>query len=468
MEAREFEQPVEQVETVKPFGNKDRLGYMFGDLGNGLLFGFISSYLLMFYTDVFGISAAAVGTMMVVARVWDAINDPMMGVIIDKQKPGRNGKFRPFILWGAIPLAIFAVLTFTTISGMSENLKLVYAYVTYIGFGMAYTAVNIPYGSLSSVMTTDPVERTSLSTFRTIGSMLANLIAMVLTPMLIFNAEGGVSAEGFFKAAMIYALISTVCCVLTYRLTTERVIHHVKPSNEPKIGILGSIKMLVKNRALLGIMMASLGMLLALMLPMSLNGFLFKDYFKAPKLLTLAGIVGMAASFIIMPFTGKFVAKFGKKETAASTLIISIVSYVVLFLFPVKNPYVFMGIYFISSLGAGFFNILTWALVGDAIDYQEYLTGKREEGIVYASYSLVRKLVQALIGGIGGFALSFIGYQSGATAQTQEVANGIMKLVTGIPLVGYIIGFLSLIFIYDLTKEKLAEVQEELVKRRKA
>lgn len=466
MEAREFEQPVDQVETVKPFGNKDRLGYMFGDLGNGLLFGFISSYLLMFYTDVFGISAAAVGTMMVVARVWDAINDPMMGVIIDKQKPGRNGKFRPFILWGAIPLAVFAVLTFTTIPGMSENLKLVYAYVTYIGFGMAYTAVNIPYGSLSSVMTTDPVERTSLSTFRTIGSMLANLIAMVLTPMLIFNAEGGVSAEGFFKAAMIYALISTVCCVLTYRLTTERVIHNVKPSNEPKIGILGSIKMLAKNRALLGIMMASLGMLLALMLPMSLNGFLFKDYFKAPKLLTLAGIVGMAASFIIMPFTGKFVAKFGKKETAASTLIISIVSYVVLFLFPVKNPYVFMGIYFISSLGAGFFNILTWALVGDAIDYQEYLTGKREEGIVYASYSLVRKLVQALIGGIGGFALSFIGYQSGATAQTQEVANGIMKLVTGIPLVGYIIGFLSLIFIYDLTKEKLAEVQEELKKRR--
>lgn len=467
MEAKKLDQSVNQNETVKPFGTKDRLGYMFGDLGNGLLFGFISSYLLMFYTDVFGISAAAVGTMMVVARVWDAINDPMMGVIVDKRTPGKNGKFRPFILWGTIPLSMFAILTFTSISGMSQNLKLVYAYVTYIGFGMSYTAVNIPYGSLSSVMTTDPVERTSLSTFRTIGSMLANLIAMVLTPMLIFSAEGTVSAEGFFKAAVIYAIISTVCCVLTYRLTTERVVHHVAPANEPKIGLLDSIKMLVKNRALVGIMMASLGMLLALMLPMSLNGYLFKDYFKAPKLLTVAGVVGMAASFVIMPFTGKFVAKFGKKETAASTLIISIVCYAILFLFPVKNPYVFIGIYFISSLGAGFFNILTWALVGDAIDYQEYLTGKREEGIVYASYSLVRKLVQALIGGIGGYSLSLIGYQSGAATQSPEVANGIMKLVTAIPLVGYIIGFLSLIFIYDLTKEKLANVQEELQKRRK-
>lgn len=467
MEARKLEQPVEQGETVKPFGIGDRLGYMFGDLGNGLLFGFITSYLMVFYTDVFGISAAAVGTMMIVARVWDAINDPMMGVIVDKRRPGKSGKFRPFILWGSIPLAIFAVLTFTSVPGMSGNLKLVYAYVTYIGFGMAYTAVNIPYGSLSAVMTADSVERTSLSTFRTIGSMLANLIAMVLTPMLIFNAEGRVSAEGFFKAAIIYAIISTVCCVLTYRLTTERVKHTGSgQANAPKIGLLGSIKMLGKNRALLGIMMASFGMLLALMLPMSLNSYLFKDYFKNPSLITVAGLLGVVSSFMIMPFTGKFVAKFGKKETASSTLILSIGAYLVLFLVPITNPYVYMAIYFVSSIGAGFFNILTWALVGDAIDYQEYITGKREEGIVYASYSLVRKLVQAVIGGLGGFALAFIGYQSGAATQAPEVANGIMKIITGIPLVGYVIGFASLLFIYDLSKDKLAEVHAELEKRR--
>ena len=467
MEAMKKNQSAAKVDSMKPFGMSDRIGYMFGDLGNGLLFGFISSYLMLFYTDVFGISAAAVGTMMIVSRVWDAINDPMMGVIADKRKPGKSGKFRPFILWGSIPLAIFAILTFTSMPGLSENLKLVYAYVTYIGFGMSYTAVNIPYGSLSSVMTSDPIERTSLSTFRTIGSMAANLIAMVLTPILIFNAEGGVSAEGFMKAAIIYAIISTVCCFLTYRLTTERIIHDAsKEAKGPKIGILGSVKMLAKNRPLIGIMMASFGMLLAMMLPMSLNSYLFKDYFKNPSLITLVGLVGVISSFLIMPFTGKFVAKYGKKETASSTLILSVVAYVVLFLVPITNPYVYMAIYFVSSLGAGFFNILTWALVGDAIDYQEYLTGKREEGIVYASYSLVRKLVQAVIGGLGGFALAFIGYQSGAASQTPEVANGIMKIITGIPLVGYIIAFVSLVFIYDLSKSKLEEMYAEIEKRR--
>ena len=467
MEAMEKNQSTAKVDSMKPFGMSDRLGYMFGDLGNGLLFGFITSYLMLFYTDVFGISAAAVGTMMIVSRVWDAINDPMMGVIVDKRKPGKSGKFRPFILWGSIPLAIFAILTFTSMSGMPENLKLVYAYVTYIGFGMSYTAVNIPYGSLASVMTSDPIERTSLSTFRTIGSMSANLISMVLTPILIFNAEGRVSAEGFFKAAIIYALISTVCCYLTYRLTTERVVRHVNTeANTPKIGLIDSIKMLVKNRPLIGIMLASFGMLLAMMLPSSLHGYLFKDYFKNPNLITIVGLLGVAASFLIMPFTGKFVAKFGKKETASSTLILSVIAYLVLFLAPITNPYVYMAIYFVSSLGAGFFNILTWALVGDAIDYQEYITGKREEGIVYASYSLVRKLVQAVIGGLGGFALALIGYQSGAASQTPEVAEGIMKVVTAIPLIGYIIGFLSLIFIYDLSKSKLAEVHAELAKRR--
>lgn len=456
----------EKVDTMKPFGTSDRIGYMFGDLGNGLLFNLISSYLLLFYTDVFGISAAAVGTMMVVARVWDAINDPMMGVIVDKSKPRKSGKFRPFILMGSIPLALFAILTFTSLPGLPENLKVPYAYVTYIGFGMAYTAVNIPYGSLASVMTADPVERTSLSTFRTVGSLVANLLLMVVTPMLIFNADGVVSGEGFMKAVVIYALISTLCCFLTYKLTTERITRPESTEDKPKVNLLQTIKMLVKNRALVGIMLASFGILLAMMLPMSLHSYLFKDYFKAPGLITAVGLIGVVASFLVMPFTGKLVAKFGKKEVAAGSLVISLVAYVILFLVPIANPYVYMGVYFISSLGAGFFNILTWALVGDAIDYQEYISGSREEGIVYASYSLVRKLAQAVIGGVGGFSLAMVGYQSGVASQTPEVAEGIRKIITMVPLVGYVIGFVALFWVYNLSKSQLEEMYKNLAKRR--
>ena len=141
---------------VKPFGMQDKVGYMLGDFGNSLLFNFIGSYLLVFYTDAFGISAAAVGTLMAVSRVWDAINDPMMGVIVDKRKRTKDGKFRPYLKYMGIPLGIFTILTFLVIPNMPENMKLPYAYITYIGFGMAYTSINIPYGSLASVLTNDP------------------------------------------------------------------------------------------------------------------------------------------------------------------------------------------------------------------------------------------------------------------------------------------------------------------------
>ncbi len=216
------------VTSVKPFGMNDKIGYGLGDFGNSLLFNFIGSYLLVFYTDAFGISAAAVGTLMMVSRIWDAINDPMMGVIVDKRKAGKNGKFRPYIKYAGLPLGIFTILTFLVIPNMPEGMKLPYAYITYIGFGMAYTAINIPYGSLASVMTSDPVERTSLSTFRNLGSTLSIILLMGLTPKLIFEADNSVSVKGFLIAAVIYAIVANVCYQLTYKMTTERVVHEVK------------------------------------------------------------------------------------------------------------------------------------------------------------------------------------------------------------------------------------------------
>ncbi len=467
MEARkiDFSSNNATKENVKPFGNRDRFGYMFGDLGSSLLFNFIGSYLLVFYTDVLGISAAAVGTLMVVSRIWDAINDPMMGVIVDKRKPSKGGKFRPYLLYMALPMGLFTILTFTVIPGLSEGMKLPYAYITYIGFGMVYTAINIPYGSLASVMTSDPVERTSLSTFRNLGALLANILLMVVTPMLIFNADGVVTAQGFFKAAVIYAVVANISYVLTYKMTTERIQTITNDSNE-KVGLGQTLKMLLKNRALLGIMLASLGVLVAMFLTSALQTYMFKDYFQNTAMITVAGLVGMASSFIIMPITGKLVAKLGKKELASSTLLISIAASAAMFLLPIKNVYLYIGLSFIFSFGTGFFNMLVWALVGDCIDYQEYISGKRDEAVLYASYSLVRKLVQAIVGGISGFALAFIGYQSGAATQAPEVLNGIKAIATGVPLVALIIGFIGMTFVYNLSKSKLEEVTNELNTRR--
>lgn len=458
------QETVLEEDRIKPFGMQDKIGYMLGDLGNDLFFGLVGSYLMLFYTDVLGITAGAVGTMLIVARIWDAINDPMMGTFIDRKKVGKNGKFRPYLLYGALPVTIMGFLAFTAIPGMSESLKLPYAYVTYIGFGMCYTAINIPYGSLASVMTTDPVERTSLSTFRTIGALVANIIIMMVVPKLVF-VDGVATASGFMKAAGVFVILSNLCYFGAFKLTTERVKHEVK-LDQQKVSLVDTVKTLLKNRALVGIMLASFGMLASMMAVQALTPYLYKDYFKSPELISIGGMIGMIASFVVLPFLGPLVKKFGKKELATGTMVITILGNIILFVMPITNPYTFMGINFIASLGTGFFNVLIWALVGDVIDYQEYISGKREEGIVYASYSLVRKLGQAVAGGIGGFALTFIGYQSGAATQTMEVAQGIKNIITLLPVITTIVAFIAMAFIYNLSKSRLATMTEELEARR--
>lgn len=450
---------------VKPFGMQDKVGYMLGDVGSCLLFNFIGSYLLVFYTDVFGISAAAVGTLMAVSRVWDAINDPMMGVIVDKRKRTKDGKFRPYLKYMGIPLGIFTILTFLVIPNMPQGMKLPYAYITYIGFGMAYTAINIPYGSLASVMTNDPVQRTELSTWRNISSIFAMIPLMVLTPKLVFDASGAVSPKGFLIAAVLYVIIANIGYRLCYKMTTERIINEVK-EDDPKASLGETLKTLGKNKALIGLILSSLGTLTAMFLPNALNAYLFKDYFQAPGLLSLAGLLPMVGTFLAIPVTGKLVAKFGKKNIAIYSGIVSIAAYVVLVLFPTKNPMLYIALITVSGFGTALYGMIVWALVGDVIDYQEYLSGKREEGIVYATYSLSRKLVQAIVGSIGGFALAAIGYQSGAATQAPEVAESIRTIITVVPLIGFIFGTVCLKFVYNLSNKTLNEVNEELERRR--
>ena len=376
----------------------DKIGYALGDFGCAAFFAFVSSYLMVFYTDVLGISAAAVGTLFIVARIWDAINDPIMGALVDKVGTSKHGKFRPYVVKFGLPMVVVGILAFTAIPSLPESMKLPYAYVTYILFGMLYTAVNIPYGSLASVMSNDPDERTALSTFRNIGSIGANLLVMFFVPKVIFNAQGAVTAEGFMTCAVVLAVISSISFFLNFRLTRERIIHKV---NKNKKNIGQTLKGLVKNRAFIGVALASFTMMAGMLTVSALNVFLFKDYFKAPKLTALGGMIGMLASFVIIPFAGVIVKKLGKKETSVLGALISSVTYVGMLFIPNLTAPVYIVLSFVAGLGTGLINTIIWALVGDAIDYQEYITGERNEGTVYSSYSLARKLAQAISGGIG-------------------------------------------------------------------
>lgn len=447
---------------VKPFDTGDKIGYALGDIGCGTFFQFVIGYLMVFYTDVFGIPAAAVGTLFVVARIWDAINDPIMGIIVDKKGATKHGKFRPYIIYFGIPMILVGILCFTSFTALPQNMKLVYAYISYILFGMLYTAVNIPYGSLSSVMTTVPEQRTSLSTFRNIGSMASGIIVMVLAPSLIYT-NNQATASGFLTAAIVFGIISLICFILTFRLTRERVQH---PNNaNPKI--LSSMKSLFKNRAFIGIALSSFFCCATMFMASGLNAYLYKEYFNNVGLMAIGGMTSMVASLVIIPFVGPIAKKFGKREASIGGTIWAMIFYAILFFFPIRNPFVFMGISMIAGLGTGAVNALTWALVADAIDYQEYISGDRNEGTVYSTYSLFRKLAQALSGGTAAFALEILGYQTGATTQLPGIGLGIKNTLCGAYFIGQVLSLIALIFVFNLSKKKLDEMNEALAERRK-
>ena len=460
--------PITDIKPSNPmrkFGIKDKVGYMFGDIGNDLFFGLIGSYLMLFYTDVYGISAAAAGMILLIARVLDALFDVAWGTYVDSRPAGAKGKFRPYLLYCALPVTLLGVLTFTRMPVASDSyLKVIIAAVPYILWGVAYSTINIPYGSLASVMTSDPIERTGLSTFRTLGALLANVFIMVAAPSIVFSTGKTPVASGFLIISVICAVLANGFYFGAYKFTVERV-RSAKRAHE-KMNVAKTLKGLISNRPLLGLMLASFGMLASMLVSQAITPYLFKDYFKNPGLIATSGLIGFGAMFIAMPVISPLVKKYGKKETASIGLTITFIVSALMFIMPITNPYVYMTLNCISNFGLAFMNILVWAMVADCIDYQEKLTGKREEGTVYSIYSLVRKIGQAVAGGIGGFALVFVGYSSGAQSQAVEVAQGIKAIITLVPAVGALIALIAMVLIYNLTKSKLVDLNEDLLRLR--
>lgn len=450
------------VETVRKFGLRDKLGYMFGDFGNDFFFIFASSFLMVFYTDIFGISPALTGTVFLIARLWDAVMDVAVGRFIDSRPATKNGKFRPWIIRFAPVLLIFGVLMFTKIPGLSNQFYLVYAYATYIIWGSLYSCVNIPYGSMASVISADPVERASLSTFRSTGATLAGMIISTVIPMTVFVNNKADSGR-FFLMAVVMAVLAMICYTLCYKLSTERVTTAV--NNEKKGSMAQSLKALAKNRPFKALVIASLILIIGMLLSGSLNTYLYKDYFQNTQALAIAGFIQILNLFIVAPSITPLIKRFGKKEAASAGLLFTAAGYLLLYLFPIKSAFLFVVLNFIVNLGYTLFNFMLWAFVTDVIDYQEYITETREDGTVYSFYSFARKVGQAIAGLLGGIALQWAGYVK-APHQTAEVASNIRSLATLIPAATYFAVFVLIAFVYPMTKEALEEIHAELERRR--
>ncbi|MCH5198559.1 MAG: MFS transporter [Oscillospiraceae bacterium] len=454
---------------------KDKIGYALGDMGGLLTFGLISSFLNMFYTDVLHIPLGQITILMLVARIWDAINDPLWGSFIDSRKPTKHGRFRPYILAASVPLALGAVVMFTKIPGLSTTQYLIFAYITYIFYGMMYTGTNIPFGSLASVITNDGQERSSLSMWRSIGAGFGGLPAQILLPFFVYTTlENGTKVLDSTKLTLSVAVLGVLTVVIYYlhfKLTKERI--SIPPKqNQSDYSLIKSIKALSKNRPFIVLCIISMLLIAFQMYTQTTYNYLLKNYYNQPGLYSLTTVCTYLPMACFLPFMGKLIRKYGKKELCSAGLAFAAVINVVLYLIKltpiVENPYVFLALLLFSGAGQTFLVLEVWALVMDVIDYHELLSGRREEGTAYAFYSFTRKLGQTLAGVGTNILLGVIGYNVNSTetqGQTAEVVSKLYDISTIIPAIVLAVMFVLLAFCYKLSKKKLEEMYALLAEK---
>lgn len=446
------------TQNIKPFGFKDKIGYMFGDLANDFTFLLSSGFLLKFYTDVMGVKGSVVGTVMMIARFVDAFTDVGMGRICDRSKVTKNGKFKPWLLRMCGPVAIMSFLMYqSSLADMSMAFKIAYLAITYILWGSVfYTSVNIPYGSMASAISGDPGDRQSLSTFRTMGGTLAGAVITAGLPMIVYNSNSELEGKKFTVVAGILSVAAIICYLLCYKLVTERVV--VKVDNRAlknnNVGVM--LKNAVKNRALISIIVASIAMLLAQLTLQSMSNYVFPNFYRNAKAIT-AGMAVMGVTMIIAAVCAKPLGnKIGKAELGAYAAIFGgLISLLAFFIRP-SNVWVFVIMQSFTWLGLGMYQMIGWALITDVIDYSEIKNGIREDGSVYALYSFARKIGQAASAGLSGWLLDLVGY----TKETQfdtDVVNGIFNITTIVPAIGFIALGLILLLWYPLHKKQVDE-----------
>lgn len=460
---------MENNKAIKPFGFKDKIGYMFGDFGNDLTFLLSSSFLLKFYTDVMDVDAYVVGIIMMIARFVDAFTDVAMGRICDKSKMTPAGKFKPWIRRMCGPVAIVSFLMYqSSLSGLPKPAKIAYLFITYILWGSVfYTSINIPYGSMASAISGNPDDRQSLSTFRTMGGVLAGAIIMAVVPLIIYNKVNGndvISGAKFTLVAGICSVLAIICYLLCYHFTTERVRPEISQEQLKKNNIGKMLSNAFKNRALISIIVATIFMLISQLTIQQMANYVFPNYYGNAKIQSLS-VVMMGGGMIIAAVIAKPLSKkFGKAEiSVASNMVAGIVCFLLYFIRP-QNVWVYVAFQFLCWFGLGIFSMVVWALITDVIDYSEIKNGIREDGSVYALYSFARKLGQALTSGLSGALLSMIGYKK-STAFDKNVVEGIFDISTLLPAISFILLALILWFWYPL-KKKLVDENVEFLRQK--
>ncbi len=456
----------------RKFGMRDKLAYAAGDFGCNMSFA-LKSYLTIFWTQFMGIDSILMASLLLLVQVWDAINDPLIGALIDADthKYKRN-KFLQYIWVGSIGLLVAGALCFIPwkgAPGMVKNILFVAGYIIWDAF---YTIANVPYGSMMSLISTDAGERAQLSTFRSAGAMIAGIATGMLLPALIYDASNNLRGNVLFLLALVMGILGFVFFQFMIRNTVVRVDTEITLKEDtPKFNPIKATIGFFKNRAALGVTIAAMAQLICMYGVTTASQVMFQAYFKNAQISGVLGMMSYLGLFLFMPFIGKIVGKFGKKEATTFGLCITTASYVLMIFLPItadgKGMAMYAGCQFLAALGNGVYTCIGWSLVADFIDYGEWKLGNRDEGTNYALYSFFRKLAQGIGPSLGLVIATLLGYNAALGAQqTAEVALSMRYMVAIGYLIGSLLQLVSIGLIYNLDKKTLAKVQSELAARK--
>ncbi len=433
--------------------------YSFGDIASQFVWTFVGSYLTIFYTDIVGLAPAVVSAIMLIARIWDAVNDPMMGAIAERTR-SKWGRFRPWIAFGCPILAVFGVLTFTNPFSGSSTAGVIWAAATYIIAGMVYTATNIPYSAMAAVMSEDADQRNKITTSRNIGMNIGMTIVQFCSPMLLlaFSAKGAevADARGYMFTAILYGLIAIPMFLVVFFTSRENVL----PVGEPqKFSLKDTIMNLVKNKYL---------MIISLVMAVQMTAFMGRIAVCAYWVIYCLGSFQMISIIMTMPtllgilgsfFVPAAARRFGKRNVLMFSMVVQAIGLFVMYMAPFDN----MTVVMIGNVIFGLFNIgmpMTLSMVADSVDYMELKTGARTDGTAYATYGLATKLGNALGGALGVLIMAAFGYVANAQ-QTPEAMHGINLTVNLLPAILYLVATV-ICLLWNMSDKDADEIRAKL------
>lgn len=446
---------------IRPFGVKDEIGYVFGDMAGSFVNLFVDAYFLIFCTSVLGISAGWMGTLFLVARLWDAINDPIMGSFPDRWMIGKSGdKFKPWIKIFMIPLALSGVLCFLNVplEGIALHAYVAFAYVLY---GMSYTGTSMPFGAMASVVSDDPIQRSKLSRARSIGGTIVGIVGLSIVPVVCFDKQSNILPGRFTLIAVVFGVLSIISYFVLLNLTQERIRQNVEKAEKFNYGKV--LKATVHNRPLIGVMVATLGSMLFITGSNQVRSYIFKEYYARTDVMSIISLATIPILVICFPLVPKLVAKFGKKATLMAAIVSSTIFSVIPVVMEIKNVYIYSALVVLGTIGQTVFTMLIWALVTDCLDYSEWKFHERSDGSMYSLYTFSRKIGSTIASTGVSFGLAAIGFVSGSNVvQTEEAVNGIYFLVNIIPVVTCALELIGVGLIFNLNKETTERMYAEL------